>query len=160
MKLPQMLGSSSPRLAPRFAELAGALRRAPAAWPSSILRLLTAELACVDRDPALGAAAGDVAFVEALAAFPVAPLLLPQAMAQCMNTQGYVPAAALLQAYGGTAVACCRVRGSNAGGGHARGVRRHSMPTRKTVASWSPSKRGSARPIVPATTGRRQPCNR
>ena len=97
-----------PQTGPRFAELAGALRRAPGALPSSILRLLTVELACVDRDPALGAAAGDVAFAEALAALPVAPLLLPQAMAQCMNTQGYVPAAAqaaLLQAYGGTAVA-------------------------------------------------------
>ena len=48
-----------PQTGTRFAELAGALRRAPAALPSSILRLLTAELACVDRDPAPGAAAGD-----------------------------------------------------------------------------------------------------
>ena len=46
-----------PHIGPRFAELAGALRQAPAAQPSTILRFLHAELACIHRDPAHGAAA-------------------------------------------------------------------------------------------------------
>ena len=91
----------------RFGELERALQRAPPAQPSTILRFLLAELACVDsdRDPAHGAAAADVASVEALTALPAAPLSLSRAVALCMNAQGYVPAAALLQTYGGVAVA-------------------------------------------------------
>ncbi|CAE7235143.1 unnamed protein product [Symbiodinium sp. CCMP2592] len=99
---------SHPRIGTRFAELAGALRRAAPALPSTILRFLHAELACIDRDPAHGAAAADVASAEALTAMPPAPVPLPSALALCMNAQGYVPAAAqvaLLQTYGGVAIA-------------------------------------------------------
>ena len=91
----------------RFGELGRALQRAPPAQPTTILRFLLAELARVDRDPAHGAAAADVASVEALTALPAAPLSLSRAVALCMNAQGYVPAAAqvaLLQTYGGVAV--------------------------------------------------------
>ena len=95
-----------PYIGVRSAELAGALRRAPAAQPSTILRFFLAELACVDRDPAHRAA--DVACAEALTALPAAPLLLAIAVVRCMDVQGYVPAAAqvaLLQIYRGAAVA-------------------------------------------------------
>ncbi|CAE7669743.1 unnamed protein product [Symbiodinium sp. CCMP2592] len=64
---------SHPRIGTRFAELAGALRRAAPALPSTILRFLHAELACIDRDPAHGAAAADVASAEALTAMPHMP---------------------------------------------------------------------------------------
>ncbi|CAE7317842.1 unnamed protein product [Symbiodinium sp. CCMP2592] len=77
-----------PRIGTRFAELAGALRRAAPALPSTILRFLHAELACIDRDPAHGAAAADVASAEALTAMPPAPVPLPSALALCMNAQG------------------------------------------------------------------------
>jgi len=78
-----------PRIGVRFAELPGALRRAPAAQLSTILRFLHAELACIDRDPAHGAAAADVASAEALTAVPAA--FLSGAVALCMDVQGYVP---------------------------------------------------------------------
>ena len=103
----QQAWQSRPRIGDRFAALAEALRNAPAVVPSDLARLINAELECDEHTLTSRAVADAAMTVAALATLPP-PLSLAQAMELNMDSEGYLSAAAqaaLLQAYGGLAVA-------------------------------------------------------